>query len=342
MRRIMAKRIMAKQPLTTDELIRQMAEDVRSIRRHTPGTGVPRVLAFLLISLIPVLLLAIYQMFLRGEFSMVSKKTVVAILAGVLIGTVGSSPVVKAQAVVPPLPVIDFAAIAKLLDEISLLGGIVDNSVKIYTTAKSELQAFQMNVTALRTKNWLSFVRGFRNDSIVNRFGETAAMQSALNSGSGVSSAWQKATLATPNLSNLSRETVGSSQHLAHLATMEMQDSAGMTALGALGDFRVTDAQNQANYAQLETLVLDTSPGSNTAAAQQNIANGVALQQLKAMRTQTGINAALLEQQLAANKYSRDSMASHLNLFSNINQLRGSSQNWMIDPDPSARNYLVP
>ncbi len=272
---------------------------------------------------------------------MVSKKTTLTLLAGLLIGTVFSNPVVKAQ-IVLPTPVIDAAAILKLLDEISLLGGIVDNSMKIYSTAKSQLQAFQMNITALSRKNWLSYVRGLRNDSIVNRFGETAAMQGALNTAAGVSSAWQKATLATPNLSNLSGETVGSSQHLAHLATMEMQDSAGMTAIGALGDFRVTDAQNQANYAQLEALVLSTDPFSNTEAAQLNIANGMALQHLKALRAQTAINAALLEQQLAANKYSRDAMAAHLNLFANINQLRGSTQSWMIDPNPSGRNYLVP
>ncbi len=60
---------MAKQPLTNEEVIRQMAADLRRIRRHTPGTGVPRVFAFLLISLIPVLLCEVYQMFLRGEFS---------------------------------------------------------------------------------------------------------------------------------------------------------------------------------------------------------------------------------------------------------------------------------
>jgi len=263
-------------------------------------------------------------------------KTVIPILAGVLIGMVGT-PVVKAQ-----FAVIDVAAIAKLVDEAKLLSGIVDNSLKIYNTSKSQLAAFEFNVTSLRNKNWLSFVRGFRNDSIVNRFGETANMGAALNTSVGVAGAWAAARLALPALSNLATETVGSSQHLAHLATVEMQDSAGMTAIGALGDFRVTDAQNQANYAQLEALVLSSDAAVNTQGVQQNIANGLALQHLKAVRSQTAIEAALLEQQLAANKYSRDSMASHLNLFSNINQLQNSTNTWMIDPDPSARNYLVP
>ncbi len=271
-----------------------------------------------------------------------SKKTVAAVLAGVLIGTVGSSPIVRAQTLVPPVPVIDWTLIGKIVQEAALLSGILDNSIKIYNNAKSQLSAFQYNATPLKNKNWLSFFRGLHNDSILNRFGETATMSGALNSSVGIAGAWQRATVASPNLSNLSGETVGSSANLAHLATMEMQDSAAMNAMSTLGDYRVTEGQNQADYDQLDKMVASTDPDLNTEAAQQNISNGVALQQLKAMRTQTGINAALLEQQLAANKYSRDSMASHLNLFSNINQLRGSSQNWMIDPDPSARNYLVP
>ncbi len=273
---------------------------------------------------------------------MVSKKTVAAVLAGVLMGTVGSSPVARAQTLVPPLPVIDWTLVGKIIQEATLLSGILDNSIKIYNNAKSQLSAFQYNATPLKNKNWLSFFRNLHNDSILNRFGETATMSGALNSSIGIPTAWQRATLASPNLSNLSGETVGSSANLAHLATIEMQDSAAMNAMGTLGDYRVTEGQNQADYDQLDKMVASTDPDLNTEAAQLNIANGVALQQLKAARTQTQINAALLEQQLTANKYSRDSMASHLNLFSNINQMRGSSQSWMIDPDPSGRNYLVP
>ncbi len=241
-----------------------------------------------------------------------------------------------------PVPVIDLTLIAKIVQEATLLRGILDNSIKIYNNAKSQLSAFQYNATPLKNKNWLSFFRGLHNDSILNRFGETATVSGAMNSSIGIPTAWQIATLASPNLSNLSGETVGSSANLAHLATMEMQDSAAMNAMSTLGDYRVTESQNQADYDQLDKMVASTDPDLNTQAAQQNIANGVALQQLKAARTQTQINAALLEQQLAANKYSRDSMASHLNLFAKINQLQGSTTNWMIDPDPSGRNYLVP
>ncbi len=62
---------MAKQPLTNEELIRQMAEDLRRIRRRTPGEGElrPWLFAFVLIMVIPVVLVAMYQVLVKGEFS---------------------------------------------------------------------------------------------------------------------------------------------------------------------------------------------------------------------------------------------------------------------------------
>lgn len=265
-----------------------------------------------------------------------TKTTVGAVLAGVLIGAIGS-PMAVAQ-----FAVIDAAAILKLKDQIVTANSILDTSISIYSKTKSHYEAFVTNATALRQKNWLSFVRSIRGNSTQNRFGETAGIQQAMNQALNVSTAWQKATMDPGNLSFLSRQTPGQSEHLAHLATIEMQDSAGTTAMTALGDYRSTDAQNQNAYALLEQNVQSTDPTFNTEAAQLNLANAIAIQHLKQVRAATAVNAAVLEQQLTANKYQRDAMASHLNLFSNINQLQNSTNTWMIDPDPSARNYLVP
>lgn len=141
-----------------------------------------------------------------------------------------------------------------------------------------------------------------------------------------------------------SRATPGSSPHLSNLATIEMQDSAGQTTIGVLGDYRTTDAANQAAFNRLDANVQDTSPAYNTEAAQLNLANAIAIQRLKQQRTETAIQAALLEQQLAANKYQRDAMASHMNLFSEVSRQQGLSDSWKVDPGMSraASTWLVP
>jgi len=162
------------------------------------------------------------------------KTTVVAVIAGVFIGAIGS-PTAVAQ-----FAVIDAAAILKLKDQIVTANSILDTSNGIFDKAKTHLQAFQTNVTALRTKNWLSYVRNIKGNSTQNRFGETAGIQQAMNQALNVSTAWQKATMDPGTLSFLSSQTPGQSTHLAHLATIEMQDSAGQTAIAALGDYRST------------------------------------------------------------------------------------------------------
>jgi len=123
-----------------------------------------------------------------------------------------------------------------------------------------------------------------------------------------------------------------------------MQDSAGQTAIAALGDYRSTDAQNQTAYSKLEGDVASTDPTFNTEAAQLNLSNAIAIQHLKQQRAATAVNAALLEQQLGANKYQRDSMAGHLQTFDSLKQAQSTSDSWKIDPNgPSvASRWLVP
>ena len=266
------------------------------------------------------------------------KKTVVAVIAGVFIGAIGS-PVAVAQ-----FAVIDVAAIVKLKDQIVTANSILDTSNAIFDKAKTHLQAFQTNATALKTKNWLSYVRSIKGNSTQNRFGETAGIQQAMNQALNVSTAWQKATMDPGNASFLSSYIPGKSTHLAHLATIEMQDSAGQTAIAALGDYRSTDAQSQTAYSQLELDVASTSPTFNTEAAQLNLSNAIAIQHLKQQRAATAVNAALLEQQLAANKYQRDATAGHIQMFDSLKQSQGASDGWKFDPTGPAvaSRWLVP
>lgn len=265
------------------------------------------------------------------------KQTVVAVVAGVFIGAIGS-PMAVAQ-----FAVIDAAAILKLKDQIFTANDILSTSNGIFDKAKTHLQAFQTNVTALTTKNWLSYVRNIKGNSTQNRFGETAGIQQAMNQALNVSTAWQKATMDPGTMSFLSSATPGQSVHLAHLATLEMQDSAGQTAITALGDYRSTDAQSQTAYSQLEMDVASTSPKFNTEAAQLNLSNAIAIQHLKQQRAATAVNAALLEQQLAANKYQRDATAGHFVTFSDLKAQQSVSDSWKMDPNSAnTARFLVP
>jgi len=75
-----------------------------------------------------------------------------------------------------------------------------------------------------------------------------------------------------------------------------------------------------------------------------NLANAIALQHLKQQRANNVLQAALLEQQLAANKYQRDTTAAHLQGLGELNQTLTTSDNWRMDAsrNTSARRWVVP
>ena len=267
-------------------------------------------------------------------------RVVAAVVGGILIGSIGT-PVARAQ-----FAVIDAAAIAKLVDELATANNILISSQAIYRTAQSQYSAFLQNVKSLGSKSgWITAIRGIGVNSTRNTYGETAGMQAAMNNATGIASAWRVSSVSPGTLLGyLSRQTPGQSTHLSHLATVEMQDSAGQTSLQAIGDFRSTDAANQSAFTRLEQNVQDTSPDFNTEAAQLNLANAIALQHLKQQRANNVLQAALLEQQLAANKYQRDTTAAHLQGLGELNQTLTTSDNWRMDAsrNTSARRWVVP
>jgi len=270
---------------------------------------------------------------------MIEKQKAAAVLLGILSVTV--TPTLYGQ-----WAVIDVGAIAEIVNEVAVARNIYTSSQQIYTNATKQLQDFRTNVTALGTKTgWQTVMGRLSANSVVDRFGENQYMTGAMNSGQQSQTAWRTASVSPgQSLGYLSTEVLGQSQSLANLATVEMQDSAGATSIKALGDYRAMDQGNTASFQRLVNDVSSNSPAYNTEAAQLNLANAIAIQKLAQDRQANALHAALLEQQLAANKYQRDAAAGHLQTFGNVNRLRGLSNGWQSDPNSNAfaAGWLVP
>ena len=267
-------------------------------------------------------------------------KVLVAVVAGGLVASAGTSMVSAAAIIpVPPVPVIDQAAILQRIEQLAVLNGILSADLAIY-------KALKTNATPLPKKNgWLTAIKSITGNVTKNTFGETAGMQPAMNSGIGVSEAWRLATMSPgAALNYLLKKIPGKSSQLAHLATLEMQDSAGQTSMQAIGDFRFTDALNQVAFSKLEGNVQDTSDDFNTEAAQLNLSNAIGLQHLKQQRANNVLQAALLEQQLTANKYQRDATAAHIQGMADLDTAITTTDGWRMDAagNTSARKWVVP
>ena len=156
-----------------------------------------------------------------------------------------------------------------------------------------------------------------------------------MNSATGIANAWRVSRYLPEICLLTSLARLRASPLTFRILQRSRCSSAGQTSLQAIGDFRSTDAANQSSFTRLEQNVQDTSPDFNTEAAQLNLANAIALQHLKQQRANNVLQAALLEQQLAANKYQRDTAAAHLQGLGELNQTLTTSDNWRMD---SARN----
>jgi hypothetical protein len=202
------------------------------------------------------------------------------------------------------------------IQQISLMKQELQQMQQTVQTQANALKLWQNNFQALANKNtWRQWGTDLLNNPMANSYGETAPLATALNNGNNVIQAWRTATLPTQNLSALSGEKLGTSAHLAGLASIEAGDAASADTIQALASYRQQAAKNAAAFDQLQTTILSDDPAKNTLAAQQNLTNGALLQLIQREQTSTATTAALAQQQLIANTYMRNGQVQNLNNY---------------------------
>jgi hypothetical protein len=199
---------------------------------------------------------------------------------------------------------------AELVTHTTKFATMIRQSAQALEEARSQTLMWQLAFQNLSNRQyWKTVALRFTNQAIANRYGETAGI------GNGLPDSWKTATLPVGQNDYLAGETLGSSVHLADLASVEMTDGVSVDALGAVASYRDGQDQIEASISDLEGKALSDDPDNNTMAAQQNITNGALLVQLRSQQTTNALNAALLQQVTVANSYQRNLVANSLNVY---------------------------
>lgn len=217
--------------------------------------------------------------------------------------------------IVGPLPVIDLAAIAKLVSEIAVLQQQFNQLVTTYN--KITQQYNQMVYQAQNLRNlgrfrltaspWTGTLAG-------NVYGTTAAWITAINSGAASATAWNNTVLHAPAYGAAMNNIPASQQGRVKtdFGTLELQDGAGTATLGLLGGVRLNGARNDAVLNSLESEILNESPDDQTEAA---LLDKISAGQMVSVRNQSDTNKLLVAQaelQLVNLKEKRDAAAAAL------------------------------
>lgn len=184
------------------------------------------------------------------------------------------------------------------------------DSYRLGTEMRDAIQNAQLYFTSK------AYWRGVLNQAVngvvygtQNLYGETAQWTPAMTTGEGVEAAWRRATLEPRTATWVANDPAAQSQ----LATLETLDAAAITGMTAHGQSLVAQQQSVDAVQRLEDSAMDTSPESNTEAAQLNLLTAGSAQSLRMQQTSNVIGLAQLQLLTTQVKAERDRIAQRLN-----------------------------
>lgn len=235
-----------------------------------------------------------------------------------------------------------FSDVAYWLQQIALMKQQIDRLESQVSLLQSNYNLAVNQAKSLGTKAGLKTAAvNVLHAATANQYMETSGWSAAMSSSpSSAQSAWRTATQTLPNTSYLGSAQLGNSARLAHLATVEAYDSASISCMSLIAQYRQLEAQGAAAQAALESAQLDTSVATSSANQQLNLLNAADAQKLNELRAQGNLQACLAEQQTVAAKRQRDDMVTDLRFQSDLAHAKATHQT-MIDADSAYDpNYL--
>lgn len=194
----------------------------------------------------------------------------------------------------------------------------VKQAIQMVSTAKAQFAAIQANLKSFSFKElWRTAYGQISNESVPNRYGETAGWNVALNTNSPTAAvtAWNMANVSVSanTAAYFGGQLPGNSGSLASLAMVEAFDSSSPNCLNAIAKYRVQRTQNATAEANLQNEELDTSSATNSEVEQLNMLNAAEAQRMTEMQSQGELHSCLATQMTIANMAQRNAAATAIN-----------------------------
>jgi hypothetical protein len=201
--------------------------------------------------------------------------------------------------------------------------------VEQLTTLQMQYQTIKNNITHFSLKQqWQTALNQLENVNVANLFGETAGMNTALNTNSPSASAtaWKTATVSMSSGSSayLQGQALGGSR-MAQLAMIETSDSVSPDCLTAVGQYRDERSENADANSSLSSEQFDSSDATNSEVQQLNLLNASEAQNLSELQSQGSLHACLAAQMAIANMGQRNAAVEDLNTAVFLQQQRAAN-----------------
>ena len=206
-----------------------------------------------------------------------------------------------------------------------------------YSTIKNNLTHFSFK------QQWQTTVFALENTNVADLFGETAGMNTALNtnSPSASSTAWKAATITMDGgaPSYLAGQSLGSAR-TSQLALIETSDAVSPDCLTAVGQYRGDRAANATASSSLLSQQFDSSDATNSEVQQLNLLNAAEAQKMAEMQSQGALQACLASQMTVANMERRNAAVEDLNTAVAVQQQRSANDTSAANEGSTWANYL--
>jgi hypothetical protein len=216
--------------------------------------------------------------------------------------------------------------------------------VEQLTTLEMQCELIKNNLTHFPLKQqWQTALRRLENANVANRFGETAAMNTALNTSSPTASAtaWNRATVTMSDTAGayLQAQSLGGSR-MAQLAMIETSDSISPDCLTAVGQYRSARSENAPANSSLLAAQFDSSDATNSEVQQLNLLNAAQAQSLAETQSQGALHTCLAAQTTIAAMERRNAAVEDLNTAVFIQQQRASRDMSARGEGSTWQNYI--
>ncbi len=206
-----------------------------------------------------------------------------------------------------------------------------------YSTIKNNLTHFSFK------QQWQTTLFSLENVNVADLFGETAGMNTALNtnSPSASSTAWKAATITMNGSapSYLASQSLGSAR-TSQLALIETSDAVSPDCLTAVGQYRGDRAGNATANTSLLSQQFDSSDATNSEVQQLNLLNAAEAQRMAEMQSQGTLQACLASQMTVANMERRNAAVEDLNTAVFVQQQRSANDTSAANEGSTWANYL--
>ena len=176
------------------------------------------------------------------------------------------------------LPVFDGTQFAEMIAQTAKLASQVKAAIDTYNKVTDQYN--HMTYQARYIQNMVARYRSpttlWKGLSATDRTGTNARWITAINGGADALAGWSRSVeeITTSGI-------ILNNQQKREVATIELQDGAGVVALQMMGGIRSNGVRTEPIIASLENDSLSGNTDLNTVAAQQNKANAIAIIQAK-------------------------------------------------------------